>query len=77
MTKMFQKIQKTYFGAILDHFCPNLAKMNFLEKRALSAFEHSFHNQFHEKNAEMTDRQTGPSIEQGPKKLMTLLENLC
>ena len=36
-----KKSKKPYFGAILGSFCPNLEKMNFSEKRALSAFKYS------------------------------------
>ena len=41
MTKFFKSPKKTYFGATLGPFCPNLGKNEFPGKRALSVFRYS------------------------------------
>ena len=41
MTNFFKKPKKTYFGVILGNFCPNLGKMNFPGKKALTVFKYS------------------------------------
>ena len=38
MTKFFKKSKKTYFGAILGPFCPNLGKNEFSFKKGLCQF---------------------------------------
>ena len=40
MTIFKKKSKKTYFGATLSTFWTKLAKMNFLEKRALSVLKY-------------------------------------
>ena len=42
MTKFFKGSKKTYFGVILDTFCPNLGKNEFSLKKGLcKSFKHS------------------------------------
>ena len=38
MTKFFKNSKKTYFGGILDTFCPNLEKNKFSWKKGLCQF---------------------------------------
>ena len=38
MTKRFKKSEKSYFGAILGSFCPNLEKNEFSSKKGFRQF---------------------------------------
>ena len=70
INKIFQKIEKPYFGAILDPFCKDLGKNEFSWKKRLCQFlniliiYHHTKNQkkkfaIPEENVELTDGQTG------------------
>ena len=57
--KIFQKIQKAYFGAILGNFCPNLEKNEFfLKKCSVSFLIFQLSTMVQKIREKFTDRQT-------------------
>ena len=62
MNKVFKKIQKTYFGAILGPFCPNLGKNEFPWTKGSSVFKHSNY----ERSCQKSEKTYEPSLRKIP-----------